>query len=533
MSTSLKLFLLFLSFATQSVARADFLGDLSNMSGSVGSSVGMGGLSGNAYLVEDISSSLSGLYGEIDPQAQTQQSNDSYMKNISKALQTYNEAGYSGMGLTNAVNDLNEEQSIASKIREMTSVIQNAKRIYSLANGLIAKDRNTATAPQTQNDTQLTRDATQGIYQEVKNIELQNKMAPVNAAAALQSISKAAEADLITNGAATTRTGKYFYFPSVSAQTQQSAVGISKTICNILIPAGLILFLMRLIFNQFSFRGLTSHGDALRDYFVVSMLFCAYPYMVGMILDLTSSFGSQVCEIAHGNNCSGAMYGVNSPNLDPIQNALDNYDRSNGDQDAQNALAAKGLQVDPLIDSFQKLSDQNGWGYWSKSIAIAILSLFVALKSMLKELVYAFAGFIFQFSTIILIAFAPVIIFLTEMLNFPIGWKIWMMGLIVLSLWPAFWNLSSYAADLIAQGAVQSSSWLDYFTGLIMSVLQLASPFFLWTLANKVSGGTAGAGAGAAATGTKMIATNAPTMAANTLSGNPIVPLPKSLSSKM
>ena len=104
------------------------------------------------------------------------------------------------------------------------------------------------------------------------------------------------------------------------------------------------------------------------------------------------------------------------------------------------------------------------------------------------------------------------------------------MGLIVLSLWPAFWNLSSYAADLIAQGAVQSSSWLDYFTGLIMSVLQLASPFFLWTLANKVSGGTAGAGAGAAATGAKAIATNAPSMAANTLSGNPIVPLPKSLS---
>ena len=507
MFTSIKIFSAIALVFVSPCAHANFLGDLSNMSGSVGSSVGMSGLSGNAYLVEDISSSLNGLYGEIDPQAQTQQSNDAYMKNITKALQTYNEAGYSGMGLTNAVNDLNDEQSIASKIRGMTSVIQNAKRIYGLANSLIAKDRNTATAPQTQNDAQLTRDATQGIYQEVKSIELQNKMAPVNAAAALQSISKAAEADLITNGASTTKTGKYFYFPSVSAQTQQSAVSIAKTICNLLIPAGLVLFLMRLIFNQFSFRGLTSHGDALRDYFVVSMLFCAYPYMVGMILDLTSSFGAQVCELAQGNNCSGAMYSVSAQNLDPVQNALVNYDLSSGDQVAQSALAAKGLQVDPLIDSFQKLADQNSWGYWSRSIAVAILSLFVALKSMLKELVYAFAGFIFQFSTIILIAFAPVIIFLTEMLNFPIGWKIWMMGLIVLSLWPAFWNLSSYAADLISQGSVQSSSWLDYFTGLIMSVLQLASPFFLWTLANKVSAGTAGAGGGAAVAGVAKAAT--------------------------
>jgi len=92
-----------------------------------------------------------------------------------------------------------------------------------------------------------------------------------------------------------------------------------------------------------------------------------------------------------------------------------------------------------------------------------------------RYLLFIIADFVFNFGLAFVVFLFPLVIFVSQMLNFPIAWPVFLSSFLLLTLWPVFWNATgALAAELWVMDTESAS---DMIKSVLFSILQLISPF--------------------------------------------------------
>jgi hypothetical protein len=236
------------------------------------------------------------------------------------------------------------------------------------------------------------------------------------------------------------RTGIYT-FPKIDRVLDKS-VQFAKRMSPVFAGLVLLAFLLRVLFYQIGFHGREKYGDVVRDSLVCLLLLAAFPQIIHAAIGISQSLAEQV-----------------------------SFGKS---QSLQLPSAKPSFSITDLPTSF----------------ALTM----VWAGSWFRYAAFILADFLFNFGLAFLVLLFPLVIFISQMLNFSIAWPAFLASFLILSLWPVFWNATGMLA--LELWAMNSQNLSDNFKTLCFSALQLISPaiclalFRGQSIAQAVQGGT-------------------------------------------
>lgn len=182
-----------------------------------------------------------------------------------------------------------------------------------------------------------------------------------------------------------------------------------------------IVFFCRLIYYQFGFSGVNKMGDLVRDVIICSFLLMIYPELVRGILRVSTEIAGQI-----------------------------------GESRLQD-LQPKELKL-PILES----------------VATSTKLFAIWLFEWIKYSAYAVIEFAMKFGLAFMVLLFPIVIFVSQMMNFAVAWPIFLGSFVAISLWPLFWNLVGLAATLSWGQAQKTFSESLY--SVFLTLIQLVSP---------------------------------------------------------
>ena len=381
----------------------------------VGSTIG-GALDVGAE-VAGSASAFSELYTELDEDAQMSTEANQMISDIQELEATAREAGYTSeeiLAITGNAPD--GVKNVSAAIKRITSGVRAAKRAAKLFTKLDSASKR-AQIDTANYEAEHLRVAYQNLYLS-QQAELKEAKKEYQNIADTRKATKAAQAAILKKGALPIGATGAFTFPTIKDRTK-----VALEIANKLRPwlMGLVLFafFVRLSFYQFALKGIRKYGDLLQDTLVCFLLMAAYPLIAEATAAVTSSLA--------------------------------------------NAIVMPGPVAAPAVASFKPEFPGSFTLSWQYILAIT------------QWVCFEVVSFIGDVGLAVMIVFFPIIIFGSQMLNFAIGWPIFLALFFSISLWPLTWNAIGLLAFKAYDGPVAGQGINLY--GPFITLLQLFTPF--------------------------------------------------------
>lgn len=385
------------------------------------------------------------LYSEVSPESEMSADANRISSDIREIEALAIEAGYTAQDIA----DLKEESPAAAErlsttIRHITKSVRTAKRAMNIFSKLDQKAQRAQIE-----STEIEREQLKVMYAQLRaqhkaeideiKKELKEKVKKKREIQALRQ-------DLQDRGVKTfSKTGVYS-FPKTKPVIE-AAIKVGQSMRPLLFGLMLLAFLLRVVFYQIGYRGVGSYGDLLRDALVCSVLLFSYPELIRGIVTICHELGEFVSK-------------------------------------------ASLKEIDP-----------KSWSLGEKTASSGIsLNGFPDLLEFVKYYFLRIADFAVNFGLAFLVLLAPLVIFASQILNFSVGWPVYLGTLIVFSLWPLFWNMTGYLAGLLWT-QTDKSVW-DYLMAALVSLFQFLSPFVGMKI---MSGGSGKAVADGVRSGTSIL----------------------------
>ncbi len=362
---------------------------------------------------------FSELYSEIDTDAQISEDGQKIIQEVQEVESLAREAGYTAEEIDGLGHqDPNELKRLAGTIKSITRAVKAGKRAYKLVMKLEKK----AQTAQVES-AQIEKEQLAATY---KLIRLQNEANLEATKKELQAlVEKKKQIESLKNelkekGAKTFGKSGVLYFPK-AARIVENSITVAKKLRAALFGMMLVVFLVRVVFYQFGFFGVPRYGDLVRDTIVCGLLLMVFPDMVHGILSYCDVLSSQITD----------------SHLQGIQ--------------------PKELKLPELKDASTTTKLFIGW-----------------LFEWIRYGTYAVIDFVMTFGTSFLVMLFPIVIFLSQMMNFSIAWPVFIGGFITVCLWPLFWNLVGLAASL--SWGQEQQTFAESLYSIFFSIIQLISP---------------------------------------------------------
>ena len=426
---------------------------------------GMGAIFGG---VDEATSSLGAiqdLYSEVNSDAQVSESGKRITEEVEKIESLYEEMEYSSEDIKSTGDELGSAKSLSETLRGITSLIKKGKSMRGMFGGL-------------QKQSELAQVETKDIARE--QLMVQYELLNQEKLSELKAIEKGLEEkvhqkrvtndlnkDLQKQGARTIGTHGMLAFPKTE-EVIEDGIKLAVKIRPYLLSLALVMVFFRVIFYQFSFSGPEEYAVILKEVFVCFLIMAIFPELIRASFYFTSMIASHI-------------HVTDTPF----------FTRADAAREIRNMSLPGG-------------GDTGSW-------KTAMLMFFQYLWSGLRYACFTIAAFLYKYVILILVVLTPIVIFMSEMFNFPIGWKIFFIAFISMNLWPVLWNLFGV---LVEFSASHGSGVVKIFESAIAMGLQLVSPFFVYLFTKHAAGSSVGMAAG----GMKMGATSAGTAIAAVVS---------------
>lgn len=363
-------------------------------------------------------SAFSELYGEIDQDAEISEEGRRIRNDVEVIQSLANEAGYTAEEVE-GLFDRERIEGIEGNIRQVTKAIRAGKRAAALVR---RTDKRVQNAQIESNEiekeqlSQMYKLVAQGERARLDALkrELKSEIDKQNQIRELRTEIKA-------------RGGREFKAHGVIAYPKtervvESAIETAKRLRAPLFSLMLLVFLGRLIYYLFGLRTISGGFDLVRDTIVCSMLLMVFPELVRAISGASLSLADSVIR---GNTVEIQAHILNPPDM-------------------------------PSVLRETKL-------------------FFLAIFQWVKALGFFIIDFIMQFGLAFLVMLFPIVIFLSQMMNFQVGFPVFLGMFITISLWPLFWNLVGVASEILLKDT--RNSFGNQLYGVLLSVIQVVTPF--------------------------------------------------------
>ena len=316
---------------------------------------------------------LSDLYSEVSPDSQINQSGQKIISDIQRADALAREAGYSAAELDQLGHpDPAQIKSFSGSIRGLTQAVRAGKRVARLFTKKVEQAQNAQIETVDLEKQQLAVTYKMVELQNQANLAAQNKESE-------DLIEKKKEIDAAiqfakAHGAKQFGKSGVWSYPVTEAVIEK-AITTAQALVKPLMGLVMLVFLMRVVFYQFGFFGMTKYGELLRDVIICCLLLIAFPELVRAIMFI----------------CKGLA--------DFVLNVAD-----------LNAIA-------PAKVDFAKLADKY---CWSRKVFIEWLGILINFLGL------TIINFIMNFGLAFLVMLIPVVIFCSQMAGFAVAWPVYM-----------------------------------------------------------------------------------------------------------
>jgi hypothetical protein len=382
------------------------------------------GVSAITGAVSDVASTIDAfgeLYSEIDSDAEVNPESKRLIRKIKDIENTAAEIGYTKDEVSDLLsNDKESAQDLEKLAKKLTQAIRTGKKVSALFKKL-EKKAQAAEVEQLSVQRQQLRLQHRLLNEQIE-ARLDQRLEKLRAIKEHQASLNTIQKELRDRGALVFGKTGIFCFPKKDKVLQKAIEHAKRTAPFF---AGLILlaFLLRLLFYQFGFYAANHYGDLIRDALLCMFLLATFGQIIEAGLAISDSLSEKVA------------FGKASALREPSQ--------------------TPAFELSKLATS-TALTLQ--WiGTW------------------IRYLLFVLADFIFNFGLAFIIFLFPVVIFVSQMFNFPVAWPAFLSGFLLLTLWPVFWNLTGTLASELWVMDTQSTS--DMLKSALFSVLQCISPF--------------------------------------------------------
>jgi len=225
--------------------------------------------------------------------------------------------------------------------------------------------------------------------------------------------------------------GNVGLFP-VDSSLINRAIEVYKAYYWVLLTLVTSIFFCRIVYYQFSFAPAEKYGDLVRDVFVCYMLMIAFPHVYTYMADCSTALAQKLGEMLH---VTGAVI----PEKIPF--------------------------------------DKTGISWFLRPEALRLI-------------IYAAVHTVFNLALSIMIALGPIVILAGTMMNFSVSITAYFVLLLFIWLWPVFWNVLGYFANLLhGSGGLSLEGIGAYISSVITFFAQLFSPAAIYMLVKRTAGG--------------------------------------------
>ena len=375
--------------------------------------------------IGDTAGAVADLYGEIDTDASLSESGQKMIENVNQINQMVSELGYNMDDISDLMNgDGSYYVSVADQIRKVTKALRAAKRIKNMFSSLEKKAQG---AQIESNEIAKQQLATQNaILIEEQNHSLEAIKTKLHEAIEKKNEIAGLKSKLNKNGIKTYKTSKITTFP-LTEGVLEAAIAASEKLRPILFAVMFVLFGIKLVYHQFRLDNHHGYQKLLRDVILTGVLLTFYPEVLRFILTCAAeiaSYSSQV--LGHAS-----------------------FD---------------------VIDPKEFKPPEVTKGSWWTNIN------FEYFRQWIIYCAYAWAKFWMTLGLGIMILAVPIVLTLSIMLGWSMGWGAYMGLIIIFALWPTIWNLIGIAGELLWSGNADPLECAFY--GTFLSIFQMISPMF-------------------------------------------------------
>ena len=372
------------------------------------------------------SQAIAELYGELDTDARMSDSGQKMVDNIQHIDQMINEIDYNVDEIADLANgNRSYYNTFADDIGKVTKALRAAKRIGRMFSPL---DKRAQVAQIESTEIQKQQLATlDAILMEEQNHSLDGLRNKVQEALDKKRESEGLKIKLSRNGIMRFKSSKITTFPLTSG-VLESAIQTSEKLKPILFGILFVIFAIRILYYQVKLDDYQGYLKLLKDSILATLLLGFYPDLLRFILTCTQ-------EIA---TFSSTMLGHATYNI-----------------------------IDPKEFKPPEISK----GSWWTSIS------FEHAYQWLIYCAYAWAKFWMTIGLAIMILGVPIVMVLSIMLGFSLGWQAYLGLFIIVGLWPTMWNLIGVAGELLWGSNADPLECA--FNGFFLSIFQCLSPLFV------------------------------------------------------
>ncbi len=359
-------------------------------------------------------SALGELSDEIVPEG-TENDPGGMAKKIAAIERAAREAGYTKEEIDSLLEDARQSnQNAARTLRLLSRSIRFGKRM-ALMTGLTAKDKAAHAVSVTNlQGSEQERKILTDIYGELVNQRLDEKKRQIEEQKRHQEEYQKLRLFVL----ALAPSGNVALFP-VDSSVIQKAIDVYRAYAWILLVLVGSIFMIRVVYYQMSFAGSERYADLLRDVFACYFLVIAFPYVYSYMAECAAALSLKLSELLH----------------------------------------VTGMKIPELLKVDQAKS------FWWLRWEVIQLVLYVAVY------------FVFNLVLAILIACGPIVILMGTMMNFTFSLTAYLTLLVLVWLWPAFWNVLGYFKGVLWAGKAFSLDGIgSTIASLVLYGFQLVSP---------------------------------------------------------
>jgi phage shock protein A len=383
-------------------------------------SSGLSAISSVASEVEGTASAFSELYSEIDPDAAVSPETTRTIAKLREVESLARELGYTKQELTDLLDqDRTQTTSLSATIQKLTSAIRLGKKVSKLLSRLDKKAQMAQLESTAIQKEQLT--IQYRLLNEQISARLDSKKEKLEEIKDRRSAITLLQKEIHRRGGRVFGKTGIYSFPKIDRVLDKS-VSVAQKMAPYFAGLICLAFLLRVFFYQIGFYPAQKYGDALRDCIVCLLLLATFPQLIHAAVGISHSL-SQAIGGAH-------TVELQSPSKGPSFN----------------------------------ITDLPG------SLALNL----IWIASWIKYGAFILTDFLFNFGLAFLVLLFPLVIFVSQMLNFSLAWPVFLASFLILTLWPVFWNSTGILAHEL--WIMSSASITDEFKGLLFSLLQLISP---------------------------------------------------------
>lgn len=376
-------------------------------------------ISQGAGELSSTASAFTELYQEIDTEAQISEEGRKLIAEIDDLNSIAQEVGYTNEELQAlGMTPRSEFEKLAGTLRTLTRAVRAAKQ----ASRLVLRLQQKAQLSQVES-TQIQRESLALQYNQIRlqhEAALQDVKKELLDAKEKRDQIKGLRKDLEQKGARELGRSGLLSFPK-QTDVIETGIKISEKMRIPLISLIPLVIFLRIILNQIGFRSSSAYGNLIQNAIVCCFLLAFYPDLVRLCVDQSRKLGE--------------IYG-----------SIDLHEIKPGKLDIP-VISNMGTKVSLVL----------AWTY-----------------EWIRYLIFMLADFIANNALGFMVGVFPLVIFLSQM--FELGWilKGFLVGFILIAMWPLFWNLVGFISNSYWKSHDKGIS--DYLSGVICSVLQFVAP---------------------------------------------------------